>query len=488
MFLKKKKENQPLPPEVSILSAGIKKSTVSQEKNRTESPFPVHLLMTALILPMLLIAGLGWHVWRTYWDFKKTQFHDIRLRELYGTIIYYDEILTTSARMAVATNNFHWGERYLGFLPQREAAMATARNIAPETFMTEDALRMNAAKMKLMEWEAKSLDLVREGRSNLATVLIFGKQYEELKQTYTAGMQKIALALEQHVEASLKSQRQRSIFAVSAVGIAFPFLIFAWLGVLRLIGRHIAERRRAESKMKEAMEIKYAFTSMVSHELRTPLAAIKENIDIVLDETAGGINPDQKDFLNSAKRNVDRLGRLINDVLDYQKLESRGMEFHILLGDINEVVRETAEAMQSLVSNQGLTLSLNLDDNLPKVPFDRDKIIQVLMNLISNAVKFTEKGGITLTTGRSKHGIWVSVRDTGIGIKEKDITKLFHSFVQIESQIDRKPGSTGLGLAISKEILHIHGGRIWAESIYGKGSTFIFLLPIKLKAKKNAIA
>jgi len=488
MFYRKKEKVQPVPHDVPILSASIKESAASQERFKTESPFPVHLLMTALILPMLLIAGLGWHVWKTYWDFKKTQFHDIRLRELYGTIIYFDEILSTSARMSVATNNSHWGERYMGFLPQREAAMATAKNIAPETFATEDAIRMNAAKMKLLELEAKSLDLVREGRSNIATVLIFGKQYEELKQIYSNGMQKIGLSLEQHVEASLKSQRQRSIFAVSAVGIAFPFLIFAWLGVLRLISRHIAERRQAEAKMKEAMEIKYAFTSMVSHELRTPLAAIKENIDIVLDETAGGINPDQKDFLDSAKRNVDRLGRLINDVLDYQKLESRGLEFHILQADLNEVVRETAEAMRSLVTNQGLEFILSLGDNLPKIPFDRDKIIQVLMNLISNAVKFTEKGSITITTGRSKHGVWVSVKDTGIGIKEKDISKLFHSFVQLESQIDRKPGSTGLGLAISKEILHIHGGRIWAESTYGKGSTFIFLLPIKLKAKKIATA
>jgi len=469
--------------EISVPVRPEKNGNSPQLITQIGSPFPMYLLMMALVLPMLLIAGLGWHVWKTYWDFKKTQFHDIRLRELYGTIIYYDEILTTSARMAIATNNFHWAERYLGFMPQREAAMAAAKALAPETFLSEDAKKMNSSKLKLTELEAKALDLVGQKRTDMATLLLFGKEYDELKQVYSDGMQKIAAILEQRVESSLQSQRQRTIFAVSAIGVALPFLIFAWFGVLRTIGRQIAERKRAEEKMIEAMEVKYAFTSMVSHELRTPLAAIKENIDIVLDETAGNINLDQRDFLGSAKKNVDRLGRLINDVLDYQKLESKRMEFHMAPADINEIVRETAESMKSLVVNQGLSLIINLAENPPKIPLDRDKIIQVLMNLISNAVKFSERGEITISTARTKHGIVVSVKDTGIGIQEKDMPKLFHSFSQIASHIDRKPGSTGLGLAISKEILMIHGGRIWAESVYGKGSIFSFILPIKAKTK-----
>lgn len=488
LFKKQTEENRSFASdgETSVRLRSDKNGGAPHVITQMGSPFPMYLLMTALVLPMLLIAGLGWHVWRTYWDFKKTQFHDIRLRELYSTIIYYDEILTTSARMAVATNNFHWAERYVGFIPQRETAMAAAKILAPETFTTEDGKRMSAAKLKLTELEAKALDMVQQGRSDVATMLLFGKQYDELKQTYLEGMQEIAKILESRVEMSLQAHRHRTIFAVSAIGIALPFLIFAWFGVLRTIGRQIAERKRAEEKMIEAMEVKYAFTSMVSHELRTPLAAIKENIDIVLDETAGGINPDQRDFLGSAKKNVDRLGRLINDVLDYQKLESKRMEFHIAPADMNEVVRETAESMKSLVVNQGLNLMVNLADNLPKIPFDRDKIIQVLMNLISNAVKFTERGEITIATSRTKHGIVVSVKDTGIGIQEKDMPKLFHSFSQITSHIDRKPGSTGLGLAISKEILLIHGGKIWAESAYGKGSTFSFILPIKAIAKRTA--
>ncbi len=244
----------------------------------------------------------------------------------------------------------------------------------------------------------------------------------------------------------------------------------------------ITEIKEAEKKLREAMEIKSKFTSMVSHELRTPLAAIKTGITLVLDGMAGEISNDQEEFLSIVKRNVDRLGRLINDVLDFQKLESGRMEFKIESNDISAVVKETHETMHSLAKEKGLKLILKTKDDLPKVKFDRDRILQVLGNLVNNAIKFTEKGKIIISARKDKDFIQVEVGDTGPGIKAEDLHRVFRSFEQLGRTKGRKIRGTGLGLAICKEIIEKHGGQIWVESEFGQGSTFYFTLPLKGQA------
>ncbi|UCD55298.1 MAG: PAS domain-containing protein, partial [Candidatus Omnitrophota bacterium] len=247
------------------------------------------------------------------------------------------------------------------------------------------------------------------------------------------------------------------------------------------IARDITELKKNENKLKEAMRIKSEFTSMVSHELRTPLTAIKEGIAIVLDGTAGKIAVKQKEFLNTAKRNVDRLARLINDVLSFQRLEAGRMEFKMEKNNINVAVKEVQKTMTPLAKEKKLNLISKLDKKLPKTKFDKDSITQVLTNIINNALKFTEKGSIVISTkkDRKANAIRVSVKDTGPGIKKQDISKLFQRFEQIESSKERKTGGTGLGLAISKEIIQKHKGKIWAESGLNKGMTIHFILPIK---------
>ena len=239
--------------------------------------------------------------------------------------------------------------------------------------------------------------------------------------------------------------------------------------------RDITERKKMEDALKEALKTKSAFTAMVSHELRTPLAAIKEGVAVVLDKVTGKINEEQAKYLSIAKNNVDRLDRLITSVLDFQKLESGKMEFKMENNNINEVVKEVHNAMMLVAKKRGLSFELELSDNLPQVKFDRDKIIEVLTNLINNAFKFTEKGGIAISTSSGDGLIQVMIKDTGIGIKEEDLPKLFLEFFQLH----RKPGSTGLGLSICREIIERHKGKIWGESEFGKGSAFYFTLPIK---------
>ncbi|MDD5355783.1 MAG: PAS domain-containing sensor histidine kinase, partial [Candidatus Omnitrophica bacterium] len=244
------------------------------------------------------------------------------------------------------------------------------------------------------------------------------------------------------------------------------------------VARDISERKKVENALKEVINMKTDFTSTVSHELRTPLAAIKEGISIVLDGTSGAISKDQKEFLDIAKKNVDRLTRIINEILDFQKLESGKMAFHLQTNDINDVAEEIGKIMRGVMEKKNLNLILELDEKLPKIQFDRDRIIQVFTNLINNAVKFTEKGNVKIQTSKAANFIVVSVKDTGIGIKESDIPFLFERFKQLDSGMTRKPGGTGLGLAICKDIVEKHNGKIWVESKVGEGSIFGFTLPI----------
>jgi len=236
----------------------------------------------------------------------------------------------------------------------------------------------------------------------------------------------------------------------------------------------------SNKKLLELATIKSKFLSMVSHELRTPLTVIKEGINIVLDGSTGALNEDQKDFLSTAQKNVDRLHRLINDVLDFSKLESGKMQYNMEDMDINKLIEETAVSQKIVISNKGISLKVELDDSIGKVKIDADKIVQVINNLISNAINFTLTGLITVKSvlNREKKEVEIHVIDTGVGIKKEDLPKLFATFQQVGEDRYRKPGSTGLGLAICREIILGHGGRIWAGSEHGKGSEFVFTLPV----------
>ena len=241
----------------------------------------------------------------------------------------------------------------------------------------------------------------------------------------------------------------------------------------------ITELKNKEEELRKAMNIKSAFTSMVSHELRTPLTAIKEGISIVLDGITGEVSAEQRRFLDISKRNVDRLARLINDVLDYQKMESGKQKFKLAECDMNDIAMEVYNTLVRSAEEQGLKLGISLDREMPKLSCNRDKIIQVLMNITHNAIKFTEKGSVSISTTKEKDNIHVAVSDTGPGIKEEDLPKVFQPFEQLEMGKDRKTGGSGLGLTISKGIIERHDGKIWVESVYGQGTTFHFILPIK---------
>ena len=240
------------------------------------------------------------------------------------------------------------------------------------------------------------------------------------------------------------------------------------------------ELEKANIKLKVLYDVQKEFSSTISHELRTPLASIKAAIDIVISGTAGDVTIAQKDFLGRAKSNVDRLNRLINDILDLAHLESGKTALEKKPEDINSIIQSVAQNQESVARAKGLDLKVTLDPRVPVLLIDQDKIAQVLNNLIANALKFTESGGITVTsyTDEGQHQVEVRVSDTGCGIHEDDMVKLFEKFQQLGESHQRHAG-TGLGLAICKEIIRQHGGKIGVRSQKGQGSCFYFILPVE---------
>lgn len=250
------------------------------------------------------------------------------------------------------------------------------------------------------------------------------------------------------------------------------------------IQHDITERKQSDKAREQTIEAKSQFISMASHEVRTPLTAMKEGIRLVLEEVTGPLNRDQKELLDIAQRNLDRLARLINDLLDFQKLGSGKVDFDMQENDINLVVTEIAQTMRPLIKEKQLQLVTELDQSVPKIVFDKDRITQVLTNVVNNAIKFTEQGTITVTTDRRDNTVQVSVKDTGYGITNEDLPKLFREFEQLASSKQRKTGGSGLGLAISRQIIKQHNAKIWAQSETGKGTTVHFVLPINERRSK----
>ncbi len=238
------------------------------------------------------------------------------------------------------------------------------------------------------------------------------------------------------------------------------------------------------TKQKEIEGLKAQFMANVSHELRTPLVAIEKSVSLILSKSTGDISPAQNEFLSIAERNLKRLTLLINDLLDLSKLEARKAAISPETTNLEELITDSVESLNNWAASKSVKLNKSVSADLPAVQVDPNKIIQVLNNLIGNAIKFTpENGSITVEAGRDQQEgmVRVAVVDTGVGIAGEDLVKIFDKFYQSRDKNASDIKGTGIGLAIVKEIVELHKGRVWVESEKGKGSHFIFTLPVIFK-------
>jgi len=257
----------------------------------------------------------------------------------------------------------------------------------------------------------------------------------------------------------------------------------------------ITEQKRAEEEIKRKQEkierqniqlrkldkIKSNFLNITSHELRTPMSAIKGYAQMISKEALGKTTDEQQKALNVILRNIDRLDNLIRDILDVSRLESGTMKFLPEQTDIKEMISQVTETMQSFAETKKIQIKTTIQDDLPKLFVDPERIKQVIINITNNAIKFSpENSTVHVRVKKDKKDkILFEIQDFGKGIPKNKQKKIFDTFYQVDSGMDRKFGGAGLGLAISRGIILSHGGKIWVDSKVGEGSTFKFTLPIK---------
>ncbi|MDA3955031.1 MAG: response regulator [Bacteroidales bacterium] len=244
-----------------------------------------------------------------------------------------------------------------------------------------------------------------------------------------------------------------------------------------------AQRNQVES----ANKLKSEFLSNTSHELRTPLNSINALSQILIMQAKNKLNDDENNYLEIIERNGKRLLSLINNILDLSKIEVGRMDILPQVVSTRSLLTIIRESMQTLAENKGISLDMNFAGNMPNIETDESKMHQVLLNIVSNAVKFTEKGSVMISANYDKENVFIEIKDTGIGISEEMLPHIFDEFRQADGSSSRQYEGTGLGLAIANKLITALGGKIKVESKLGEGSVFTITFPVKWHDKTNIV-
>ncbi|MBK8903373.1 MAG: GAF domain-containing protein [Anaerolineaceae bacterium] len=238
-----------------------------------------------------------------------------------------------------------------------------------------------------------------------------------------------------------------------------------------------AAQVQTSTKLREVDQLKSEFLASMSHELRTPLNSIIGFADVLLEGLDGELNERMEEDVRLIRESGNHLRGLIGDILDMSKIEAGRMDLRYEEVNMAQLANDVVATAAPLAQEKRLFLHLDIDETVKPVQADRTRLRQILWNIVGNAIKFTEKGSITLSVQAQAHHVLCSIRDTGIGIKEEHAAVVFEQFRQIDGGLNRAAGGTGLGMPITKKLVELHGGEIWIESVYGQGSTFLFTIP-----------
>jgi signal transduction histidine kinase len=250
-----------------------------------------------------------------------------------------------------------------------------------------------------------------------------------------------------------------------------------------------AEVKDKNAALERANHLKSQFLATVTHELRTPLHSIISYGSLLLEGYVDGeLTEEQQEYIQFMVRRGEDLSRLVDDMLDLSKIEADRLEVKVEPLRLEQSLQDVLDELRQMASSKGLTLTLEMEEELPMALADSHRIRQVLVNLASNALKFTERGGVTLRcTMLDRYDMLrISVSDTGIGISPAALDYIFEAFRQADGSTTRRFGGTGLGLTIARKLIELQGGEVAVESIVGQGSTFSFTLPIASPARVRA--
>ena len=401
--------------------------------------------------------------------------------------------------------------------------------------------RIRAAQEEAMTTVADIANLVRDGKVDEATKLQVAKEYPLYVQI--EGLINQVVRIEQDkmddLRRSVAAENQRALilmggFVAASIGLALLLgFVISWSFILPVreaqsfLGRvatgdfgatiavpnrdefgvladhlnrmsrelhRLHEDQRAAARelttlneqLKRASMAKSEFLASMSHELRTPMNAILGFTELMLDGIYGEIPPSLKGPLTDVQVNGKHLLRLINEVLDLSKIEAGRMELSLGEYSARDIVETVTASLRSLAAEKGLEFIARVEEDIPPAVGDGKRLTQCLMNLAGNALKFTKEGRVEIGVELKANTLVYRVSDTGIGIPQDQISKLFEEFRQLDATVAHEFGGTGLGLSITKKFVELHGGRVWAESQVGQGSTFFFSVPLRVDKGKPA--
>ena len=458
----------------------------------------INIWATVLSVAMLLICV----VWslitaRQYLTHHLTQ--QLEVQELAGTIKHYDEVLTMSARMAAATGDLSWEERYHRYEPALDRAINALRDISPRLFDREIGQATDEANQKLVAREVAAFDAVRTGDQAQAEAILFSEAYEELKVKYASGIERATTTLAAHVQAELASLLTR-LFWLTLASFVAAFLLAS--GLYRLNrDRAMLQASILEDRMQALQAgnlAKSAFLANMSHEIRTPMTAILGYTELLGDPQQD--EEQRRNALQTISRNGQHLLSIVNDILVLSKIEAGKLTLEKTICSPIEVLHDVIALMQVRAESGNVTLKVACELPLPReIESDPLRLRQILINIIGNAIKFAEDGEVTVRmryeadhkaggkAGDDDGGdqgapgdrmddrtgtVCFEITDTGIGMSDAQIAQLFTPFTQADSSSSRRFGGTGLGLTISRRLARLLGGDIAVVSAVGRGSTF----------------
>jgi PAS domain S-box-containing protein len=401
----------------------------------------------------------------------------------YFTETHLKLVSAAASQVAASINNAELyrmiresAERMGGMLRAQQEEASKIRAILEgiaDGVMVADArgsvILLNAASEEILEMSREEI----VGRPIHELSGLYGAESD----TWLALIKEWARALPAEGEpASFESQfeTEEKVVSVHMAPVLMGDEFLGTVSVFRDITREVAVDR-----------MKSELISIVSHQLRTPMTSIKGYTDLLYLETVGEINEAQRRFLSIIKSNADRLALLANDLLDISRIETGRIRLNLEFIHISAIIDEIAASLRGQIEEKGLSLKLDIPEGLPPICGDRDRVAQILTNLIDNARHYTPAGGqITVSAQVKGNFLQVGVADTGIGIAPEDREKIFNRFYRADHPLVQEVAGTGLGLPIAKSFVQIHGGEIWVESEPGRGSTFSFTLPLAERGKQ----
>ena len=440
----------------------------------------VFALFMVLALSALALGWITWTAWNDHLESARLSRQASELENNEGEVRRLDEILTMSAKMAAASNDLTWQERYNEHVPLLDAVIAAMIANAPESHTVEDAHITEQANIALIEMEDEAFALVHVGQPQAASNILISDEYRKQKKIYASGMTDFQRDLHLLVDVKIARQHRRAVIRIITSACLFFLLAWGWVIVIRRL--FVVQRNLIQSRL-EALSLadeaatanatKSEFLANMSHEIRTPMTAILGYTDLLRQPDISMSHRDNYSYI--IQRNGQQLLSIINDILDITKIEAQMMTVESIQTSAIQAVEEVASLMRVRAIGKNIDLRTVYDGDIPtQIDSDPLRLRQILTNLVGNAIKFTTSGSVTIKTSCDFESrcLRIDVIDTGVGMSPEQAKGIFDAFTQADFSTTRRWGGTGLGLHISVNLAKMLGGDVTFTSTPGEGSTF----------------